>query len=264
MNKLLTHGLVALALGALALAACGGDDDDSKAPKKDEATQSATANSGDDKSSSGITAAATAEPTKKDGDGQVTGSGADALKKLAKDLSTKTYQVTYDYEEVDAAKKATKSTLTIAQKPPKSVTSFSELGGSGVAIAIISDGTTRYTCAKQPNTPGQCQKSKVDATKPVGNFLSLDSLLKSLSEDFNVTSAGSRSIAGLDSQCFNATGKAVGDEGIACFSKKDGIVTLVDSKDKDGSTTHIEATKASNSADESLFTVPTGYTITGQ
>ncbi|MEP6871764.1 MAG: hypothetical protein ABI939_07925 [Anaerolineaceae bacterium] len=247
MNKLLTLGFAALALGALALAACGGDDDDSKTTTKDEPGH-----------------VATAEPTKKDGDGQVTGSGADALKKLAKDLSTKTYQVTYDFDQVDKDKTTTKNTLIIAQKPPKSLTSFSEPGGSGVAITIISDGTTKYTCAKQPNTPGQCQKSKVDATKPLGNFLSLDSLLKTLGDDLNVTSAGSRSIAGLDSQCFNAKGKDVGDEGIACFSKKDGLVTFIDSKDKNGSTTHIEATKASSSADDSLFVPPTGYTITGQ
>ncbi len=263
MNKRWTLGFAALAVGALALAACGGDDD-SKTTKKDEPAQAATANPGGNKTSSGSTVGATAEPTKKDGDGQVTGSGADALKKLAKDLSTKTYQVTYDFDQVDKEKKTTKSTVTIAQKPPKSVTSFSDLAGSGLAIAIISDGSARYSCFKQPNTPGQCQKSKVDETKPVGNFLSLDSLLKSLGEDLNVTTAASRSIAGLDSQCFNAKGKGIGDEGIACFSKKDGIVTLLDSKDKDGSTIHIEATKASNSVDDSLFVLPAGYTITGQ
>ena len=262
MNKLLTLGFAALALGALALAACGGDDDDSKTATKDDATQAATAKSGDNKTTSGPTVAA--EPTKKDGDGQVTGSGADALKKLAKDLSTKTYSVTYDFNQVDADKKATKSTLTIAQKPPKSVTSGSELGGPGVTFAFINDGTASYSCFKQPNTPGQCIKAKADAANPLGSFLSLDSILKTLSDDINVTSAGSRSIAGVDSQCFNAKGKDIGDEGIACFSKKDGIVTLLDSKDKDGSTFHIEATKASNSADDSLFVVPAGYTIAGQ
>ena len=44
MNKSLTLGFAALALGALTLAACGGDDDDSKTTKKDEPAQAGTAN----------------------------------------------------------------------------------------------------------------------------------------------------------------------------------------------------------------------------
>ncbi len=260
MNRLVTIGVAALALGALALSACGGDDDDSKTATKDDATQAATAKTGENKTSSGTTVAA--EPTKKDGDAQVTGSGADALRKLAKDLSTKTYQVSYDFTQVEADKKTTKSTITIAQKPPKSATSGQDLT-TGTTFVFFSDGSASYTCFKETAGAGQCFKRKLDAA-PLGNFLSLDTLLKSLSDDINVTSAGSRTIAGVDSQCFNGKGKEFGGEGVACFSKKDGIVTLVDTKSEDGSTERIEAKKASNSVDESLFAVPTGYTVTSQ
>jgi hypothetical protein len=257
MPKLAAFGLVLISIAALALAACGGDDDDSKTTDKTEAT--ATTSSGDNKTTSQPTTQADA--TKAAGDGQVTGSGADALKKLAKDLSGKTYQVTYDFTSTEAGKQPQKSSITVAQKPPKTLTSSDNFSVSGTATAFvfINDGTNSFTCFKDASGAGQCIKSKADASSNLGDVFSLKSLLNNLTDDIDVKAAGSKTIAGIDSQCFDAKG-ADGD-GTGCFSKKDGLMTYFLQKETAGTTLEISATKVSTSVDDSLFVPPASYKI---
>lgn len=241
----------------LAFVSCGGDDDSTKSSPQPQSTTAASP-TGDSSKSGSQPSQATA--TKAAGDGQVTGSGADALKRLAQDLSGKTYQVSYDINQTQNGK-PTKGAITIAQKPPKSATNYAIGDSSAQSFLIINDGTNSYICSKDASGAGNCVKSKADSSaNNLGNAFSLDALLKNLTENLNVTESGSRNIGGIDSRCFDVKGTN-GSEGTACFSKKDGGATLLDTKSKDGSTIQIQATKASGSVDDSLFVPPAGYKI---
>ena len=67
--------------------------------------------------------------------GGLSGSGADALRSLAKDLTDKNYQAVYDIESDDGEGKTDKGTLTIASKPPKSAFAVSTKNSAGVETA---------------------------------------------------------------------------------------------------------------------------------
>lgn len=243
MSRMFQVVIVALAAASLFLAACGGSS--SKSTPTSAPSSSGTPGAG--------SPAAT-----QSGQGQVTGSGAAALKKLATDLSAKTYQVSYDLSMTQSGQPTTGS-ITIAQKPPKSFTSFQTTAGSFV---MINDGTNTYSCTKSGTGAGQCIKSTGAATgagaNPAAGF-SIADALSSLTSSVNVTDAGSRTVAGIDSQCFNV--QETSGTGVACFSKSDGLATLIQSKDPNGDTTQLQATKASGSVDDSLFAPPADYTV---
>ena len=257
MNRFLVFGLTSLAAGSLAFAACGGDDSTSS---------SATSQPGGATSSSGNGSATKPadSATKAPGEGQVTGSGANALKQLAGDLSKKTYQVSYQMQITTAGTTTpNKGAMTLAQKPPKSLTSYDSTDASGKTtnVMLINDGTSSFSCFKDPKSgAGQCIKSSASgAANPLGAGFSLDAALKNLTDNINVTDAGSKNVGGIDSRCFTIK-ESTGD-GTACFSKQDGLVTLLDSKNTDGSSVHIEATKASGSVQDRLFAPPSDYKV---
>ncbi len=270
MNKRwLLLGISALSLASLALAACGGDDDDdggSDDTENTSATATAPSNATQTTGGSGGSASPAAT-TGSGGGGGVTGSGADDLKRLAKDLSNKTYSVSYNYTETKKDNTvASKGTFTLDQKPPKTRTAVEGFGAPNEPaqnFILIYDGTNSYTCSKEASAPvGQCFKSS--QAGGLGDLLSLDSILKELDTSLEVKTAGSRTIAGADSQCFDVKEKD-SDTSLACFSKRDGIMTFTEVKDTDtGNTTKIEATKLSTSVADSVFAPPQGWTILGQ
>jgi len=241
MSRMFQVVIVALAAASLLLAACGGSS--SKSTPTSAPSSSGTPSAG--------SPAAT-----QSGQGQVTGSGAATLKKLATDLSGKTYQISYDLSMTQSGQN-TSGSMTIAQKPPKSFTSFQTTAGS---FLLINDGTNTYSCTKDPTGAGQCIKSTGAgaAANPAAGF-SIADALSSLTDSVNVTDAGSRTIAGIDSQCFNV--QETSGTGIACFSKSDGLATLIQSKAPNGDTMQFQATKASGSVDDSMFAPPAGYTV---
>jgi len=256
MKRTLALAIASLAFASLAFAACGGDDNNSSSRSTSQPQSTgATSSAGDSKTNGQSSPAANQSSpaaTAKAGEGQVTGSGADALKKLAGDLSGKTFQVSYEVN-ITQGGKPTKGSITMVQKPPKSLTSYQSAdsgGGAASNFLLINDGTNSYACFKDPSTGGQCIKSKADtsAANPLALGFSLDTVLKNLTDNINVTEAGSRTIAGVDSRCFTVK-QADGSEGTACFSKKDGM------------TSQIQATKASGSVDDSLFTPPADYKV---
>jgi hypothetical protein len=257
-NKMKTFlvGLAALAIGAsLTFVACGGDDSTSN-------TKTASTTAGDTKTDSPTTTGAAAATTTTGGSGsaQVTGSGADALKNLAKDLSKKTYQVSYDLETTSADGKTTKNSITLSQKPPKTATSFSSGAAAGGSFVIINDGTNTLTCSGTASA-GQCSKAKTDPSSPfAGNGFSLDKTLQGLTDSVNITETDGRKVAGADSRCFTIKQSASADS-LACFSKSDGIATYVENKGTTGTLTKITATKISNSVDDSAFAAPAGYKV---
>ena len=248
--KSLVTGLAALLIGAsLTFAACGGDDNTSKT----------TATAGGDGKTDSPTTSGGSTYEKTPGSGQVTGSGADSLRNLAKDLGKKTYQVSYDLEATGVDGKVTKSSLTLAQKPPKSATSITN--GAAASFTLINDGTNTFTCIPAPAGGGQCTKAKADATSPLsGNLFSLDKTLQSLTENVNVSESGSRNVAGADSRCYTIK-ETNGNDALACFTKSDGIMTYVENKAGSGSKSTLTATKISTSVPDSMFAPPADYKV---
>jgi len=254
MKRLYWIILPTLAAMLIAMAACGGDDNSSTKPTATRGGQEPAANTAN-------TPDAQEAPTKAQGGGQVTGTGANSLKQLATDLSKKTYSVSYAMTGTQDGKPGA-TAMTIGQKPPKSLTSFTTTAANGKQslVILIDDGTNNFTCIKEDPGDGQCIKMKSAGGSGLGaSVFSLSDSLKNLSDNVNVTEAGSRTIAGIDSQCFTA--KETTSEGMACFSKKDGLLTLLDSKGNDGSANHLEATKAASSVDDAVFAPPSGYTV---
>ncbi len=245
MRRMFQVVIVALAAVSLSLllAACGGGS--SKSTPTSAASSSGTPSAGSPRAT-------------QSGQGQVTGSGAASLKKLATDLSGKTYQVSYDLSMTTGGQ-TTSGSIAIAQKPPKTATTYQTSDGS---FLLIDDGTNTYSCAKDPTGAGQCIKSASSgagaAANPAAGF-SIADALSSLTDSINVTDAGSRTIAGIDSQCFNV--QEMSGTGIACFSKSNGLATLIQSKAPNGDIMQFQATKASGSVDDSMFAPPAGYTV---
>lgn len=198
------------------------------------------------------------------GGGSVTGSGAAALKALSKDLTGKTYRVTYEMT-VTSSTDTLKGKLTLAQKPPKSLTVFdiTESSDPLEKVILISDGKTTLTCFGDPTGGGTCIKAKQTADdEPLGSIISVQAVLGDLESSVDVTEAGSQTIAGADSRCFNVT-ETDGNKGVACFTKKDGILTFLRGKDETaGSQTSLKATTVGSDVPDSLFEAPKDYSIT--
>ena len=238
------------ALLAASVAACGDDSSTSATPGTSGQTSGSPSSSGPGSSAS--------PAGTKSGTAQITGSGADALKKLANDLSGKTYQVTYQLNMTPKTGTPTAGTMTMSQKPPKSATSI-DMGAQGKFL-IIDDGKFSFTCTSDPSSGPQCIKQKsTGGPNPLAAGFSLGSILKNVTDSVNVTSAGSRTIGGIESQCF-VVKEADAPDGTACFSK-DGILTLVESTSADGSKTVLQASKGSTSVPDSAFAPPDEYKV---
>jgi outer membrane lipoprotein-sorting protein len=240
-----------LALSLAVFTACGGDDDDSTNTATSAATKAATTASGTSSTDSGPATATKASgtaaaPTTASGSGSVTGSGADALKKLAQDLSGKTYQVTYDFNSV-SGEDTTTGTMTIAQKPPQSVTKFEF---NGESTLVISDGKASIFCTSA-DEQGTCYKSSDPESVSAGAF-DLQDTLNNLDEDVNVTQVDNQKIAGHDAKCFDVKGSQ--EDGVACFDAGNGLLLLLESKS--GDEFSIKATDEKTSVDSSLFDAP--------
>ena len=270
--SILSSGVLGL---SVLLVACGGDDQKSasdtgkaiEAALTASARDTGTKQSGDTASPtaarnqpSASASAGSTNPTAS-GAGKVTGSGADAFKKLAKDLSGKTYLVNYDLT-LDTGT----GVMTVAQKPPKSSTTFrireaGETADSG-AFTLIDDGVNSFSCFADPQgKSGTCIKGKSGKDDGFGLVgFTLSDALKNLEDDIDVTEIKSETIAGKDSRCFQ-TKEANGFNGKACFTKAEGIVTYLEGVDADGTKTKIVATKVANSVDDSTFQPPKDFTV---
>ncbi len=195
-------------------------------------------------------------------DDGLSGSGADALRSLAKDLTDKSYQAVYDIETDEGDGKTDKGLLTIASKPPKSAFAVSTKDSAGVKTEFLSfkDDKVSYLCTKTGDEPGECLKGAVTEDGASAGLLDLKSLLSNLEEEAGttVTEVKGRKIAGADSKCFKI--KDARSEGTACFARSNGIMTLVDSVDN-GIILKVQATKLSEKPDDKLFEVPDGYEV---
>lgn len=222
--------LAAFAALSMTFVACGGDDDD---------------DSGDDTSSS-----SNDDETTTSGGGEVTGSGANDLKKYAKDLTGKTFLVTYEYEQ-GTGSEATKGTMTLGQKDGKSYMKL--VDGSDLFI-IIDDKTNSFLCTKS-GSDETCLKSKSEGD--TGMF-SLQDVLGDLDADIKVTKLKDQKIAGKDGACFKVEEEGTAD-GTMCFDKKDGFLLLVDTEEAEDGVS-LKATEVKTSVDDKTFEPP--YKVT--
>lgn len=256
--------LAALATCAIGLSACGGDDDDKSPAAATAAATTKPAEGGNQPPAAATTAAAatappTTAPAATAGTAGVTGSGADALRSLTKDSGTKTYKGDYAMTIVQSGK-TTSGTMTIARKPPKTYTNFqTTVDGNAGSFLAIYDGTNTITCIKAGPLGNQCFRSKSSTVgTELGAGVDIDEILKDVDESVDATEISSQTIAGQESRCFSLKRKS--GDGTACFTKADGILTLVETKDTDGTTT-LKATSVSKTVEDSLFAPPAGANI---
>lgn len=244
--------IAALATTALFFAACGGGDDaDSSGDSTRTGDSTATSNGtkAPEKTTEATkagTGGATAAVTTGGGTGQVTGSGADELRKLAKDTTNKTYQVTYDMSTAEGS-----GILTLAQKPPRLLSRAEILT---VTSTVINDGKTTLSCSKLGSADGTCRKTASTGNANAGAF-SLATLLGDLESDFSATVDKDETIAGRAAKCFIVKEEGAFD-GRACFDKQDGIILSLESTDAKGGKLNMKASKYSNSVNDSTFDAP--------
>lgn len=279
LKRISLVAMVSFAAVAMTLAACGGDDDDAGA--KDTASPAATsAASTNDKTGAGTnaspaaSASANAQPAASassgssgsgsgssgSGGGQITGAGADALKKLYKDLSQVTFQASYEMS-IKSSNGEQKGTLVLVNKPPKTAYVYQiDANGQKTDLAIINDGKTTMFCTKM-GTEGQCIKSKSDSSL-FSNPFSIEEMAKNLDQDIKVTQLPDENVGGVASKCF--TTDQAGSKGKACFSKADGILTLIEGGG-DNTSLSVKATKVTkNTVDDKLLDAPAGYKVIEQ
>ena len=255
-----------LATTSLFLVACGAgsSSESNKTPDSatatnapDKTSDSATATNAPDKTREATRTAtsATTTPTPGGGGGSLSGSGSDELRKLAKDLMKKTYQVTYAFATIDGKGK-TEGTMMLAQKPPKSITKFETAAES---VILIDDGTASLLCTKKAtDATGTCLKSASGGSATAAAF-SLEAALNDLETNVNATVDKDDTIAGRAAKCFIVT-EAGSPGSRACFDKQDGIALLLESGNASGGKYTLKATKVSNSVDDSIFDAP--YAVT--
>jgi hypothetical protein len=260
MKKQLLLSLAALAAVSLLAAACGGDDDDKGSGSASGSAKSAGQTKSDEKKPD----QAKSDPTK-DAGGNLTGSGADALKQLANKMENKAYSVTYQIEFTDADKKTQKGTFSLSQKPPKSATVIHWTEGAdpnlGGDMTLIEDEKFTYICTDSAATGKGCFKTKKDTSNPFsGNFLNVDNVLKDIELKTDVTEVKGQTIAGSDSRCFKV--KDATGEGTTCFAKDSGIMTLAEGFNSGTGAMLLKATKLTTNVDDKLFQPPSDYKIT--
>lgn len=238
--------LMTLALaGMLTAAACGGDDDSGDDTANGSGGESTQAAGGNGTPSSGNSGSATPGT-----------SGNDPVSSLLADASDKTYSVTYQVEFTIEGK-TQKGEMTFAQEPPKNVMKIAISGSEDFdELIMIDDGKDSFTCFKSGDS-GQCLKS-LGAGGLGENFTLFDmkKVTQRVKEDKNVKEVSSQKIAGRDSRCFEGTFDETNEKSTVCIDKRDGILTLVESK-----STKVKATAISDKVDGKLFEPP--YPVIG-
>jgi hypothetical protein len=252
-------------LAASLVVACGGDDDDSGSTSTSTAATATTARSEGTPAASATTAAkGSATPTSGPGGGQVSGSGADALRTLARSARDRTYQASYEFEgPVSDESQSGKGTFVILNKPPKAGMVFNSTRPDGTKEQFLtfSDETSSFFCSKKGDEGGQCIKLKAGQGNPLLDSFALKKIVDNVSdgEAAKVTEAKDQSIGGKDSKCFQVEDSLA--RGTACFAKDSGVVTLYEAKTEAGNTVRLKATKVSDSTDDNLLRVPDGWSV---
>jgi len=241
MKTIFLAAFALLAFVALA-AACGDDDSTKTTPAAGGATSGA-----------GSASSPGAEGTKQSGAQSPTAAAANSgkLSDLLKDSSKLTFYVVYSFES--AGTNAIKGTYTLAQKPPKSLSSF-DMAGQGT-FATINDGQQTYSCTKLGAQPtGVCQKSAASGAGAGLGFFNLAAMAQTASSVPDSKEIAGRKVAGRDARCFQYSPPG-GSASIACIDKDSGLMVYIETNDSSGKMT-ITATDIKGSVDDKVFELP--------
>lgn len=255
--------LAAITIAVFAFAACGDDDDDTG-----KTNDSGASGGSSQPGASGGNASPGGGPATPGGSGgQLTGSGADSLRKLAKETKNKTYKAVYDVKLVNSEQKLNiEGTLTVASKPPKQ----SYLGIDVMdetkqrqEIVFIQDGDDSYfctggglgalgggekVCARQKGSSGGI------GADALGGF-SIAELIDGVASesDVKVTETRGQKVAGRDTKCWTVKSKE--SDGIVCADEGAGVILLAEGK-FEGGQTNMKAKSVSTSVSDNDFKPP--------
>ena len=225
--------LIGLAVGAIALSACGGAAAPSaQAPATTAAVAAATA------TQAGSTAAATA--------------GGPNINDVLTAGKNSTYKVSYKWS-ITAGGQTQTSEQTWFYKAPNSRFDFSAGPGATFSVFSLADGT--YVCT---NAGGQgfCQKSPAGTALQSNPAADFGLQLQSNPDQFNSSFTGTKSIAGQQAQCYAVKSIAASTFGDvnSCYSSTG--VPLLTTMTAQGQTFAMEATSFSATVADSDFTLP--------
>jgi hypothetical protein len=230
-------GVAAITVLAALAVACGDDDSGGK---------STAASGGAD---AGGTSSPAAGATRQPQQPTAAPTTSAKLSDLLKDSSQKTFYVVYDFATSGGA--SVKGTYTLAQKPPKSLSSFS-IQGQGT-FTTINDGQQSYTCTKLGEAAGFCTKSGAGGGGAGLSFFNMAAVSQAASLVPDAKEVDGRTIAGRASRCFQYTQS--GQTSTLCIENQDGLMTYVETGDASGKTT-ITATDVKSSVDDKVFDLP--------
>ncbi len=235
--RMIFLGAVAVVAFAALTAACGDDDENSKTPTTGSGTTGSPATD----------ATRQSQPQSPTAGSTSTGKLSDLLK----DSSKLTFYVVYSFEQ--AGTNSIKGTYTLAQKPPKSLSSF-DLAGQGI-FTTISDGQQSYSCTKLGAQPtGICQKAGSGGPGAGITFFNLAAIAQAASVVPDSKEIDGRKVAGRDARCFQYSPSG-GSPSTVCVDKESGLMVYIESNDSSGKMT-IAATEIKGSVDDKVFELP--------
>ncbi len=224
--------LIGLAVGAIAISACGG----ATAPSVQAAATTAPVAAAT--ATGSTTAAATAS-----------GPNINDVLKAGKNS---TYKVSYKWS-ITAGGQTQTSEQTWFYKAPNSRFDFSAGPGATFSVFSLADGT--YVCTNAGG-PGFCQKSPAGTALQSNPAADFGLQLQSNPDQFNSSFTGTKSIAGQQAQCYAVKSVAASPFGDvnSCYTSTG--VPLLTTMTAQGQTFAMEATSFSATVADSDFTLP--------
>ena len=269
MSRLLRLLLASLALLAFAAVACGDDDDGGADPTEvaDDGDQgdddgNGAGNGGDGDSDDGDSDDGDSDDGdsgSSDGDGNGdgdSGSGDDgdsdsgdddnggsladafeSLSEAAESASGGSFKVTYQITSDIPGEGSTSGTYTIASDPPNSsITISGDFAGQDGNVTLITTEDSVITCFEDAGV-GECISFPADAPGggffEVPDFLATDETLDEFIDEpgVDVTSTGSRTIAGIEADCYHVESV---DEGEADVCIGDNRILFMETSSDEG------------------------------
>jgi hypothetical protein len=177
-----------------------------------------------------------------------------SLVDLARAGKAATYKVTYKVSSKSAAGSVEGVTQTWYAKPPKlRMDSFILSPGPApdVSIFILENGV--FTCGSSGGTPF-CITMPADQAAQARQPLDVQDQFASGAAGVDVTSKGTRQIAGQQATCFEMTYKTLGAEGTLCYTAQ-GVALFIAYK-VPGSEVTMEATAYGTAVSDDDFKLP--------
>lgn len=235
--------------------ACGGDDDDSgNNGTGNEPTTASTRETG--------STSPTEEPA---GEADEDDSDEGLFERFQEAAANRpdTYLARYEMRSSDPEEGEFTGTMTLAAKSAKEMfdLAYTDADGTG-SMRVIIEGSTTIICVEEAETGDEGTCFSMGGGVDDSPFASLtaifgtaDELLNEIAEDdgLDVKRAGSKRVAGLDSDCYDVTGPDT--EGTVCIAKDENLMVEVDGT-FEGMETLFRLTEYTNNPGDDLFEPP--------